>query len=215
MISSSLLICLPRDGGDAGGLVTAILSTRSTLFVAGVCGVSGGVRGTVGCADELTPRVLGAFLQLGDAGAWGGGGAGPFSFLMTPFFSSSALLLLLLLLLLLEFAKFSADSISSLVDRCTIGGNTGAVTVGCGFLTSLCELLLLSLAIAAAAAATGVVDVAVGDELEVELGPTVGICAAAAIGAAGFVLLSSSTGTGVVSFESRDDFDKDVGVSGT
>lgn len=216
LIRSSLLICriaaAPLARGDAGGF-EIVWSGRSTplLLPAGVCGVSGGVGGTVVCAvaTEPTPSELGAFLLLGDEGVCGGGGAGPFSFFTTPFFSTSAaaaavaavLLLLLLLLLPLTLVRLSAGS---------TGGNTGAGTdVGGGgdFLASLCTLLLLSLA---AATADGVVVVELGVVVVVvELGTAEGgDCA-------DFALLSSSTGTGVDSFESLDDFDKDVGVSGS
>lgn len=209
LIRSSLLICrlLPIVIGEAGGGFEIVWSGRSTpllVLPAGVCGVSGGVGGTVVCA-AVTPSELGgagAFLLLGDEGVCGGGGAGPFSFFRTaPFFSTSA------------------AAVAPLTSAGSTGGNTGAGTVdgvgvvvavaGDDFLASLCTLLLLSLV---AAADGGVV---------AELGVVVvvvaagGDCAAAGPVAAGFALLSSSTGTGVDSFESLDDFDKDVGVSGS
>lgn len=217
LIRSSLLICrLPIVIGEAGGF-EIVWSGRSTpllvlLLPAGVCGVSGGVGGTVVCAVVTPSELGGAFLLLGDEGVCGGGGAGPFSFFRTPFFSPSVLPPLLPL---------------TLASAGSTGGNTGAgtvdvvvvvVVVGDDFLASLCTLLLLSLAAAAAVAAAA-------DGGVVELGVVVaadgvgGDCAAgvpaAAAAAAGFALLSSSTGTGVDSFESLDDFDKDVGVSGS
>lgn len=71
---------------------------------------------------------------------------------MTPFFSTSALLLLLLLPLVLTKLSVGSPSLS-FVDRCAVGGNTGAGTVVVGdFLVSLCTLLLLSLATGVVAA---------------------------------------------------------------
>lgn len=211
LIRSSLLICrlLPIVIGDAGGGFEIVWSGRSTpllVLPAGVCGVSGGVGGTVVVCAAVTPSELGgagAFLLLGDEGVCGGGGAGPFSFFrMAPFFSTSA------------------AAVAPLTSAGSTGGNTGAGTVdvvgvvvavaGDDFLASLCTLLLLSLV----AAADGGVVAELGVVVVVAAG---GDCAAAAAGpvAAGFALLSSSTGTGVDSFESLDDFDKDVGVSGS
>lgn len=203
LIRSSLLICrLPIVIGEAGGFEIVVWSGRSTPLLAGVCGVSGGVGGTVVCAVVVatSSELGGAVLLLGDKGVCGGGGAGPFSFFGTPFFSTSAAPLTL----------FRASAGST-------GGNTGAGTVdvvGDDFLASLCTLLLLSLATAAAAADGGVVELGVVVAVD---GGGGGDCAAgpAAAAATGFVLLSSSTGTGVDSFESLDDFDKDVGVSGS
>lgn len=211
LIRSSLLICrlLPIVIGEAGGggfeIVWSGRSTPLLVLPAGVCGVSGGVGGTVVCAAAaVTPSELGgagAFLLLGDEGVCGGGGAGPFSFFRTaPFFSTSAV------------------AATPLTSAGSTGGNTGAGTVdvvgvvvavaGDDFLASLCTLLLLSLVAAADGGVVvelGVVVVAAGGDCAAAAGPV----------AAGFALLSSSTGTGVDSFESLDDFDKDVGVSGS
>lgn len=65
--SSSTLVSRSNVNGEAGFEIT-VVSGRSTPLFSGVCGVSGGVGGTVVWEDELTPIELGAFRLLGDEG---------------------------------------------------------------------------------------------------------------------------------------------------